>query len=125
MASTNLRVLSPSRKKLRVGDIFAMQLPDERYLFGRVICVDLPGPPKAPMPRSNLLYIYKDLFEEKKPDLDRLAPDRLLIPPVFTNRLGWAKGVFETIDNRPLCSPATCFQSIAFARLAGSTTTRT
>src|SRR6266511_3953562 len=97
MASTNLRVLSPSRKKLRVGDIFAMQLPDERCLFGRVILVDLPIE-KAPMPTSNLLYIYKDLFDTKTPDIGRLVPDRLLIPPVFTNRLGWAKGVFETID---------------------------
>ncbi len=117
MVSTNLRVLCPSRKKLRVGDIFAMQLPDERYLFGRVILVDLSGPPKAPMPRSNLLYIYKDLFDTKTPDIDRLAPDRLLIPPVFTNRLGWVKGVFEMIDNRPLQSsdllPQHCFRDFS------------
>jgi len=93
-----------------------MQLPDERCLFGRVILVDLPIE-KAPMPTSNLLYIYKDLFDTKTPDIGRLVPDRLLIPPVFTNRLGWAKGVFETIDNRPLqpgdLLPQHCFRDFS------------
>ncbi len=58
-AATNLRVLRPSRKTLQVGDIFTMQLPDEKYLFGRVILADLPIE-RAPMPKSNLLYIYME-----------------------------------------------------------------
>jgi hypothetical protein len=37
---TNLRVLRPSRKKVRAGDVFAMQMPDDLYLFGRVISTD-------------------------------------------------------------------------------------
>jgi len=48
---TNLRVFKASRKKPQRGDIFAMQLPDESYLFGRVIGADL-APPRAPMPLS-------------------------------------------------------------------------
>jgi hypothetical protein len=37
---TNLRVLRPSRKKVRAGDVFAMQMPDDLYLFGRLISTD-------------------------------------------------------------------------------------
>ena len=37
---TNLRVLKPSRKRLNAGDLLAMQLPDECYLFGRVITTE-------------------------------------------------------------------------------------
>jgi len=30
--------------------------------------------------------------------------DELLIPPIYTNRLGWVRGYFETIGNWPLAS---------------------
>jgi len=90
-----------------------MQLPDEKYLFGRVIFVDLPSS-KAPMPKANLLYIYRDRHDTKTPEIDHLTPDRFLIPPVFTNRQGWNQGVFETVDHRPLLSgdllPQHCFR---------------
>lgn len=45
---TNLQFLCKSRKRLNAGDVFAMQLPDGRYLFGRVIGVSLPRE-RAPM----------------------------------------------------------------------------
>jgi hypothetical protein len=102
MTETNLKVLRPSRKKPQVGDVFAMQLPDDTYLFGRVILVDLPGD-RAPMPLSNLIYIYRERASTKiLPDLSVLTPDRLLLPPIFTNRKAWTLGYFETIDNRPV-----------------------
>lgn len=44
---TNLRVLKRSNKKPLAGDFFVMQLPDETYLFGRVIGAGL-EPPHAP-----------------------------------------------------------------------------
>lgn len=34
---TNLRILKPSRRAPKPGDVFVIQLPDESYLFGRVI----------------------------------------------------------------------------------------
>jgi hypothetical protein len=39
-AQTNLRVIRPARKKPERGDVFALQLPDETYMFGRVIRTD-------------------------------------------------------------------------------------
>lgn len=34
MSTTNIQVLKPSREKPASGDIFALQLPDDQYLFG-------------------------------------------------------------------------------------------
>lgn len=95
-APTNLEVLKRSRKKPEVGDVFAMLPPDGKYLFGRVIRTDAMGPMKA-----LLIYIYADRSEEKEAP-EELTPDALLIPPTFTNALGWTHGRFETIESRPL-----------------------
>jgi hypothetical protein len=78
-----------------------MQLPAGLYLFGRVILADLPKG-KAPMPTSNLIYIYNVQVTEKIPPYDRLTPDNLLIPPQFTNRMAWTRGYFENVAYRPL-----------------------
>lgn len=102
MVETNLQILRPSRPKLRPGDIFTMRVPDGRYLFGRVILSDLPRE-AAPLPGSNLIYVYDVMASEKlPPPIESLTPDRLLIPPQFTNRLAWSKGYFENVDHRPL-----------------------
>lgn len=109
---TNLRVLQASRKKVRAGDVFAMQVPDETYLFGRVIGAEL-EPPRAPMPKAYLIYVYQGCSQTIEPDLDALAPDRLLLPPVFINRMPWTKGYFQTVANRDLAGddllPQHCF----------------
>lgn len=101
MSETNIRILKPSRKKPASGDVFALQLPDERYLFGRVIFSDLPAD-KAPMPGSYLIYIYDHVSPTKSPALEQLRPDVLLLPPVFINRMPWTKGYFETVRSQPL-----------------------
>jgi hypothetical protein len=98
---TNLRVLKRSRHKPGVGDVFAMQLPDNTYLFGRVIGAELELP-RAPMPGSYLIYVYRHRSTTKVPDWAELQPQRLLLPPVFINRMPWTKGYFETIDSRDL-----------------------
>jgi hypothetical protein len=88
---TNLRLLKRSYKKLIPGDIFAMLLPDGRYLFGRVILSDLPAA-KAPMPTSNLIYIYKVQSNKKAPPpIQALKPENLLIAPEFINRMPWTE----------------------------------
>lgn len=99
---TNLQPLKRSRAKPESGDIFAMRLQDGRYIFGRVILSDLPRG-KAPMPTSNLIYIYDVPATEKVPaPMESLSRERLLIPPQFVNRLPWSKGNFENIAHEPL-----------------------
>lgn len=99
--SVNLRQLTASRKKPRPGDVFAMQLPDDRFLFGRVIDTEAQsgfGPASAV-----LIYIYRVRSETcELPDRAHLRPDRLLVSPMMTNRLPWSRGYFETIAHIPL-----------------------
>lgn len=113
----NLRQLKHSRAKPEPGDVFAMLLPNDRYLFGRVILADLPRG-KAPMPTSNLIYIYDVQAGEKvPPPLDSLRPNRLLIAPQFINRMPWSKGYFENVAHEALQEsdvlPRHCFWDAA------------
>ncbi len=111
--STNLQILTPSRKKPQPGDLFTMQLPDGRFLFGRVILADVPRD-RAPMPGSYLIYVYDLVSADKRAPLDGLSPDHLLLPPVFINRLPWSRGYFESIGHAELRpedkQPLHCFR---------------
>jgi Immunity protein 26 len=86
----------PYRKKLHPGDIFTMRLPDGRYLFGRVVRTDA----DCFGPTCILVYVFRYLSESNSPP-DRLLVQDLLVPPQLVNRLGWSRGYFETIGNRP------------------------
>jgi hypothetical protein len=97
---TNLRILKPSRRKLRDGDLFAMELPDNRYLFGRVINTEARI---GPMQGVILIYIYRPHFDSKTPPVSsELSRESLLVSPIMTNRLPWSRGYFETVDHWPL-----------------------
>jgi len=104
--TTNLQILSPSRRALRPGDLFVMRLPEELHLFGRVVSIEAWAGWR--MPHAILIYIYDTKIHDTKSD--RPAPpkravlrrDRLLVPPIMTNRLPWSRGYFETIDHMPL-----------------------
>jgi hypothetical protein len=98
----NFRFMERSRGRPRPGDVFAMQVPDSRYLFGRVIFAD---PPRgmAPWPGANLVYIYRHVAATAEPvPIQQLRPDSLLIPPAFTNNLGWVRGYYKTIASTQL-----------------------
>lgn len=104
-ALTNLKIIKRSNVPPARGDVFAMLLPTDRYLFGRVILAEPPRE-EAPMPGSYLIYIYKTQEQTKRADRLKLEPEELLIPPVWTNRLGWTKGYFQTVDHRPITTEA-------------------
>ncbi|MDO8588492.1 MAG: immunity 26/phosphotriesterase HocA family protein [Armatimonadota bacterium] len=94
----NLRVLKRSRKPLKPGDIFALQVKEGEYMFGRVIRVEEHG---GPADGFILIYIY-NVTSANKSEIPTIDKDNLLIPPYFTNKLPWSRGYFETIENRPL-----------------------
>jgi hypothetical protein len=109
---TNLRVLTPSRKKPKPGDLFAMRLPNGPYLHGRVIAVDLMI--GGVLPAEVLIYIFRHQSRtEQAPPKPMLLPDQLLVSPIFTNRLPWSRGYFKTVANQPLSPeevlPRHCF----------------
>lgn len=116
---TNLQVLKPSRKAPRAGDVFVMQLPDDRYIFGRVVSTEAMAGPS--MSGAILIYVYGRRFDSKVvPERPELSRDQLLVSPMMTNRLPWSKGYFETVAHWPLESgdvlPRHCFLSAARGR---------
>jgi hypothetical protein len=116
---TNLRVLKPSRKVPRAGDVFVMQLPDDRYLCGRVMSTNAMA--GESMPGAILIYVYRQRFNSKTlPERSQLSRDQLLVSPMMTNRLPWSKGYFETVAHWPLehmdALPQHCFLSAARGR---------
>jgi len=112
---TNLRVLKSSNKKPLAGDIFVMQLPDETYLFGRVIGAGL-EPPHAPMPLSYLVYVYAHRSKAEQPSRGALRCDRLLLPPVFINRMPWTKGYFKTVEHEASLTTPHCRSTVSGTR---------
>lgn len=101
MSEPNLRVLKRSRTKPVEGDLFVLSPRDGTFLFGRVIRADLPRE-RAPMPGAYLIYIYRHRSGDMQPDRAELHPGALLLPPLFTNRMPWTKGYFQTVVNWPL-----------------------
>ena len=96
---TNLAVLKKSRKRLHPGDVFALKLRQESvFRFGSVIDTDAVA--FAPEGGAILIYVHRYASPEKSlPPVEELTPDRLLLPPMMTNRLPWSRGYFETIGN--------------------------
>lgn len=103
-----LQELNPSRRRLTDGDIFVMQLPDDRYVYGRVIRGDIPDD-EGPMPRTSLIYIYRDPQPTKSPALKLLSVDRLLGPPRFINRLPWSRATSRPYST--FLSPLTTYSN--------------
>lgn len=94
----NLAVLRKTRRAPSPGDIFVMQPPDGRFLFGRV--VDTNADPLG-VGGAILIYVYRTRFTAKTP-VPELLRGHLLVPPMMTNKQPWTKGYFEHIDSRPL-----------------------
>ena len=116
----NLTVLQKSRKRVRVGDVFAMLPCDGQFVFGRVIGDDARPFPDHPEVNALLLYIFR--FRAPKPTPPhRLPASALLIPPVITNRRAWTEGYFMTVENRPIETgeqlPRHVFRDYLFGRL--------
>ena len=99
-ARTNLKKGERSRKTPQPGDVFAMEFPGNRWLFGRVIANDAISGMGGP---SILIYVYDiESTEKALPDRRELRPDRLLVSPMMTNRLPWSRGYFQRVANVPL-----------------------
>lgn len=77
-----------------------MKTPNGSFLFGRVVIAKAQQS-SSPMPGAHLIYIYDErslIFRPQTP----LLPGRLLLPPVWTNDLGWKEGYFQTIQNEEI-----------------------
>jgi hypothetical protein len=93
---TNLRAMKPSRGMPRAGDVFAFQMPDGLYRFGRVIRPDADlGFPAI------LVYLYRPTSTDLTA-VPALRRDDLLVPPLGVARDLWNAGFFQTVRRDPL-----------------------
>lgn len=93
-----LKTQSPSRTRVQSGDLFRLQLDTGAFLFGRVACAQVPMWDYT----ATLIYIYDSLDSKPTPVESNLVPERLLLPPLLTNRTGWTRGYFVTIRHEEL-----------------------
>lgn len=106
-----MEVFKKSRAKPDPGDIFTFKIKD-KYFFGRVITADAVtnGVPWLP-----LIYTY-NIYSNEKNKIPVLDKNNLLMPPFITNFQGWLRGVYETIEKRPLLPgdafPKHCFMFV-------------
>jgi hypothetical protein len=112
----NMRVLKRSRTLPREGDIFAYKVRGHAYGFGRVIRL---GTTIGGFEDVILVYFYR-AFSSDKNKVPALAKERLLLPPLGTDRGPWTRGYFETMVNRPLLPddilPVHCFKDTVEGR---------
>lgn len=110
-------ILNSSRKRQKEGDIFAYKMSQESFFrFGRVIRLDA----KIGVSVSVLLlYFYKAISPDKY-IIPELNPADLLISPVGTNRQGWLRGYYETVERRPIAPgeklPVHHFRDVVFKK---------
>lgn len=110
---TNLRVMRPSRRQPRPGDIFVYSFGEGLYRYGRVIRDD--AVVGSQMRNLLLLYFFRALSRVRD-DIPPLIPTELLTAPLFSNRQPWLRGYFQTIRSVPLgpldVLPVHCFYNV-------------
>jgi hypothetical protein len=118
LSEPNLRVLESSRRRLQAGDLFVMRFEEDLHVFGRIVSTEAWA--GWSMPKAILIYVYdtKSPTLEPPPRAD-LRRDRLLVPPMMTNRLGWSRGYFQTVAHWPL-EPGDTFERHCFDDFRGT-----
>lgn len=105
--SINLSILKRSRKKPKVGDVFAMHMPSKGWLFGRVVSTSVRNFPEEisdpDAPAWILVYVYRDIVPDCTPHAN-MSPQDLLVPPIITGDSPWLHGLFRTVDHQTLGS---------------------
>lgn len=96
---TELLLQKKSRRKPKIGDIFALRVKEDLYFYGKVLKTEINNP--HPLFQGwNLICVYdfssQDIINT---DLSKLSEHDLLLPPLVTNHKGWYDGYFLTIGN--------------------------
>ena len=95
LPSINMEIQSPYRKKLKVGDIFRLKYPNSRYLFGQITSLSAKA---AGFKDCIKINVFES--EHNCPDCPiKQSSKKLLIAPLFINRLGFSRGYMPVISN--------------------------
>ncbi|GKS09266.1 hypothetical protein YDYSY3_02660 [Paenibacillus chitinolyticus] len=79
-----------------------MEPKENLFYFGKVVNANVES--KNPFFNGGyLIYLYN--YPAKTKEIpNQLDPNKLLIPPLVTNKQGWLKGYFETVGSRDVTS---------------------
>ena len=95
----NLEILSPSRKKPKIGDVFVIKPVGHDYYFGQVIKTDVDsGFSKV---NNFLIYVFNSTSKDFAA-VPKLSRTNLLISPMVVNMKPWTLGYFQFVRNNPL-----------------------
>ncbi|WP_137223009.1 Imm26 family immunity protein [Shewanella sp. MEBiC00475] len=86
------------KKRLKVGDVFRLEYPDNKFIFGRVMTLDSEV---GGFPDCIKIHIYNIISEQSELPKD-LIQSSLLVAPVFVNKLGFSRGYMPVIGNIPV-----------------------
>jgi hypothetical protein len=107
----NLENIGSSRKAIKTGDVFIFKPKERLFYYGVVVNSDA-----SIFTAKGLIHIHLFNINSEKGDSipNNLYHSELLVPPILTNKLGWTKGYFKTIENVaienfPLVKNATFF----------------
>jgi hypothetical protein len=114
--SFNLVKQYPYRKRLKLGDIFCLEIPKGNYYFGRIMSLTAYSGGFGP---CNKIYVYKDRFDLNTPPAD-IVNRELFFEPIFINRLGFSRGYMPVVSNVPIQKSDThdnaCYYDVLFKR---------
>ncbi len=94
-----LLVMRKKRHRPKVGDVFAFQLADGLYRFGRVFHTAVPIGGKDDC--GNLVVAYRYEAETIGECPPHLLPDDALGPPMVVSSRPWSLGYFAHLHCRP------------------------
>ena len=94
----NLKIITPTRKRPKTGDIFIFKMTATTWHFGRVIRADAK---MGPFKGAVLVYLYRTISYAEHP-LPDLKLEDLLMPPLIVDVGLWTKGYFKTVTSQDL-----------------------
>jgi hypothetical protein len=94
----NIKKMDPYHKRVREGDYFFVSLVVGGYVIGRVVHHQSS---EDFVLGGYLVYVYNSVDQEV-PSVPLYSHLDLMIPPLFVNGLGWKRGYFGHICNRPV-----------------------
>lgn len=96
----NLKIQRPCRKALREGDVFSLRYGESRFLFGRVIALDV----QFAGFRGGCIRVHIYRKENNSDTVPQeLIESGLLIAPQHINHVGFSRGYMPVVGNIPIC----------------------
>ncbi|MBQ4859243.1 MULTISPECIES: Imm26 family immunity protein [unclassified Pseudoalteromonas] len=92
---TNVVRQTAYKKRLKVGDVFRLEYPEKKYIFGRIMTLDSEV---GGFPDCIKIHIYNVISEQIEIPKN-LIQEPLLVAPVFINKLGFSRGYMPVIGN--------------------------